>query len=48
MLRMEDSAQQLFAVASYFDALGATLDRLPDLRNAGWVDRQNDLLEIAE
>ena len=48
MFRLEDSAQQLFAVASYFDALGATLDRLPDMRNAGWVDRQNDLLEIAE
>jgi tRNA-dihydrouridine synthase B len=48
MLTLEDSARQLDAVASYFDALGATLDRLPDMRNAGWVDRQNDLLEIAE
>ena len=37
MNTLEDSAQQLRAVASYFDALGATLDRLPDMRNAGWA-----------
>ena len=29
MLGLEDSAQQLRAVARYFDALGSTLDRLP-------------------
>jgi tRNA-dihydrouridine synthase B len=48
MLALEDSVQQLRAVASYFDALGSTLDRLPASRTAESGDRDDVLLEIAE
>ncbi len=46
MLTLETPAQQLHAVATYFDTLGATLDRLPARQSV--ADRDEALLENAE
>jgi tRNA-dihydrouridine synthase B len=48
MLTFEDSAQQLDAVAAYFDFLGSTLDRLPPSQSAEAGEAMDELLEIAE
>jgi tRNA-dihydrouridine synthase B len=46
MLTLETPVQQLHAVATYFDTLGATLDRLPARQSA--AGRDEALLENAE
>ena len=48
MLTIEDSGQQLDAVATYFDILGLTLDRLPTDRGTASGETIEDVLEIAE
>ncbi len=48
MLTIEDSGQQLDAVATYFDILGLTLDRLPTDRGTVSGETIEDVLEIAE
>jgi hypothetical protein len=48
MLTLEDGAQQLDAVAAYFDFLGSTLDRLPPSQADEAGETIDELLEIAE
>ena len=48
MLTLENSVQQLDAVATYLDHLGATLDRLPTGWRAEAGETMDKLLEIAE